>query len=279
MEVKPYFIWKVVPFLAIALAAAMMLAVTACAGSPGVPGPAGPQGPEGAVGPQGVEGAPGSQGVAGAAGSQGAVGAAGSQGMAGAAGSQGMAGEAELEFSGEGKGVAENIDYIGHDGKTRTVGSDRSKTPGGVDTRGNEFTFAFRAVKRDGWVQAFVEIEDPELGLSVYVTGFKLIETHRKHKIPVGGFEGPDAVDMSQFVGTSVYINGVLMPGWKFDNGPMFVGKGPDGKDVFLVCFEIHQPTGENGKLLKTHQWHAFVTEGKVEIKRADGPDQKVDIG
>jgi len=46
-----------------------------------------------------------------------------------------------------------------------------------------------------------------------------------------------------------------------------------------MVCFENRQPNGENGKLVKTRQWHAFVTEGKVEIKRADGPDQKLKMG
>lgn len=218
IKAKSYFIWQVIPILVIVLAA------TACAGSQGVPGPQGPPGLRGAAG------VPGPEGLA-------APAAAG----------------AELEFTGEGKGVAENIDYIGHDGKTRTVASNLSKK-GGMDLRGHEFTLKFRAVKVDGWVQGFVELEDPELGLSIYATGFKMNQTHKKHKIPVGGFEGPGAVDMERFAGTTVFVNGVFKPGWKFDNGPLFVGKGPGGKDVFMVCFEIHQPIGENGKLVKTHQ-------------------------
>ena len=268
MEAKPYFIWPMIPILLIVLVA------TACAGSQGVPGPQGPAGPQGAAGSQGLAGAQGPQGPAGAAGSQGLAGAAGSQSLAAPA-----AAGAELVFTGEGKGVAENIEYIGHDGKTRMVASDQSKNPGGLDLRGHEFTFALRVVKVDGLVQGFVELEDPTLGLSIYATGFKMNQAHKKHKIPVGGFEGPDAVDMERFAGNTVFVNGVLKPGWKFDNGPMFVGKGPDGKDVFMVCFEIRQPIGENDKLVKTHQWHAFVTEGKVELKRAEGPDQKVDMG
>ncbi len=244
MEAKPYFIWPMIPILLI------MLVATACAGSQGVPGPQGPPGPQGAAG------APGPQGPSGPA-----------------------AAEADLEFTGEGKGVAENIEYIGHDGKTRMVGSDQSENPGGLDLRGHEFTFAFRAVKVDGWVQGFVELEDPKLGLSIYASGFKMNQSHKKHRIPVGGFEGPDAVDMERFAGTTVFVNGVLKPGWKFDNGPMFVGKGPDGQDVFMVCFEIRQPTGENGKLVKTHQWHGFATAGKVELKIAGEPDLLLDMG
>ncbi len=244
--------------LVVVLAVMVMLAAIACAGSQGVPGPQGPPGPQGAAG------APGPQGSAGAPGSQGSAGPA--------------AAEADLEFTGEGKGVAENIEYIGHDGKTRVVGSDMSKNPGGLDLRGHEFTFAFRAVKEDGWVRGFIELEDPELGLSIYATDLTIFETHPKHKIPVGGFEGPDAVDMKRTAATTVFVNGVLKPGWTLDNGPVFVGKGPDGNDVFMVCIEIRQATGDNGKLVKTHQWHGFVTEGKVEIKRADGPDQKLEM-
>ena len=145
--------------------------------------------------------------------------------------------------------------------------------------RGHEFTFAFKAVKEDGWVKGFMQLDDPQLGISVVATDFDIDQTHPRHKIPVGDFEGPDAVDMRRTAGSTVFINGVLQPGWKFDNGPVFVGKGPDGNEVFMVCFEIRQPTGDNGKLVKTHQWHAFVTEGKVEIKRAGVPDQTVEMG
>ncbi len=62
-----------------------------------------------------------------------------------------------------------------------------------------------------------------QLGLSIFATGFDIAETYPKHKIPVGGFVGPDAVDMKK--GTMVCINAVLQPGWRFDNGPMFVTK------------------------------------------------------
>jgi len=181
--------------LVIVLAVTVMLAVIAGSGSQGVPGPQGPPGPQGAAG------APGPQGSAGPA-----------------------AAEAELEFTSEGKGVAENIEYIGHDGKTRMVGSDQSKKPGGLDLKGHGFTFSFRAVKEDGWVKGFVKLEDPKLGISVYATNFEIDQTHPKHKIPGGGFEGPDAVDMRKTTGTTVFINGVLQPDWKFDNGPLFVG-------------------------------------------------------
>ena len=84
---------------------------------------------------------------------------------------------------------------------------------------------------------------------------------------------------MQRTAATNVYINGVLQPGWKFDNGPVFVGKKPDGSDVFMVCFEIRQPIGSDGKLVKTHQWHGFVTEGEVTLERSEGPDQKLNVG
>ena len=138
----------------------------------------------------------------------------------------------------------------------------------------DKFTFDFRAEKEDGEVEGFMQLEDPQLGLSIFATGFDIAETHPKHKIPVGGFVGPDAVDMKK--GTTVYINGVLQPGWRFDNGPMFIGKDSEGEDVFVVCFELRRPI--DGELVKTHQWHAFVTEGRVEIERPNGPDQDVKI-
>ena len=84
---------------------------------------------------------------------------------------------------------------------------------------------------------------------------------------------------MKRTAATTVFVNGVLKPGWTLDNGPVFVGKGPDGNDVFMVCIEIRQATGDNGKLVKTHQWHGFVTEGKVEIKQAGAPDRIVEKG
>ena len=58
--------------------------------------------------------------------------------------------------------------------------------------------------------------------------------------------------------------------------GPMFIGKDSEGEDVFVVCFELRRPI--DGELVKTHQWHAFVTEGRVEIERPNGPDQDVKI-
>ena len=186
---------------------------------------------------------------------------------------------AKLEFIGEGKSVAEDIEYIGHDGRTRLVASDQSTNPSGLDLRGHEFTFAFRAVKQDGFVKGFMQLDDPQLGITVFATDFEINSTHPRHKIPVGGFTGPDAVDMQRTAATNVYINGVLQPGWKFDNGPVFVGKKPDGSDVFMVCFEIRQPIGSDGKLVKTHQWHGFVTEGEVTLERSEGPDQKLNVG
>ena len=184
-----------------------------------------------------------------------------------------LAHEGELEFRGEGEGIAADIEYIGHDGVVRAIRSNLS-AKGGLDLRGHEFTFDFRAEKEDGEVEGFMQLDDPQLGLSIFATDFDIAEAHPKHKIPVGGFVGPDAVDMKK--GTTVYINGVLQPGWRFDNGPMFVGKDSDGEDVFVVCFELRQPI--DGKLVKTHQWHAFVTEGKAEIERPDGTDQVVKI-
>ena len=71
MEAKPYSIRQVKPILVIVLAVAMMLAATACAGSPGEPGPQGPAGSQGVAGEQGPAGAAGPQGPAGAAGPQG----------------------------------------------------------------------------------------------------------------------------------------------------------------------------------------------------------------
>ena len=183
----------------------------------------------------------------------------------------------ELRFKGSGQGEAQDIEYIGHDGKVRKIKSIQKVLEGGkVVTNsivGNKFTFNFDA-KQDkfGNVTGFMQLNDPELGLNIFATDFDISTRHLKHKIPSGDFEGPDALDMGR--ATTVFVNGKLQPEWVFSNEPMFVGKDKEGKDVFIVCFEIRQPI--KGKLIKTFQWHAFVTEGEVDIIRdPDGPNQQ----
>ena len=74
-----------------------------------------------------------------------------------------LAHEGELEFRGEGEGIAADIEYIGHDGEVRDIRSNLSAR-GGLDLRGHKFTLDFRGEKEDGQVEGFMQLDDPALG-------------------------------------------------------------------------------------------------------------------
>jgi len=251
----------------LALGLVLLLFLFAAIGCTGDQGPAGPQG---AAGPAGDQGPAASTGVAGPQGEQGSPGAGtqGARGPAGPAGPQGPVGPAGvvdevMRVSGWGQAIAGSVTYERLAGDPRTLTSDQTSEPGGVDVTGSRITFGFDATNdSQGNVVGYMELVDHDLGM-VISSDVAIIKTHPSLGPPVDSSGTSWRIQSS--VG-GVVVNGEPRPDWRFDNSPVSDGDQPGGLGD-TICFEIHQPIGPNGEMVKTHQWVAFLSNGNVLIK------------
>ena len=126
------------------------------------------------------------------------------------------------------------------------------------DSTGHRITFGFNAKKmKDGSVQGQMEIIDHTRGLSVSSDVAVLVVPLPVLLAPLP-FSGPTALMESST--NQTIVDGVLQPGWKLRNVPLFDG-GEGSGSADTVCFELFDASG-----VKLYQWSAFLSSGNVQI-------------
>ncbi len=133
-----------------------------------------------------------------------------------------------------------------------------------LNTIGNRFSFSFHArVDRNGNVRGRMQLRDRNLGMTIRSDVAELSVPHPNHQAPIdaNGNVGQGLSASMKSSTNSVKVNGVLQPGWKFVNSPLFDGgEGKQGTGD-TICFELFDAGG-----VKLLQWSAFLSVGNVQV-------------
>ncbi len=176
------------------------------------------------------------------------------------------AGEEPTEIIGFGEAKAEPyITTNRHKGDTRKVKSFGKKHLGAIgDTVGHRFTFAFGATKdANGKVKGQMFLRDHDMNMTVSSNIAKW-EPHPSHRDPVGvKANGLNYIARIKSTTSSVFVNGMLWPGWQFRTW-MFDG------DKDIVCITLRNPDlgqGNKSKVRNVYNWLGYVSSGDVKTK------------
>ncbi len=177
------------------------------------------------------------------------------------------AGEEPTEIIGFGEGKAEpSITFNLHKGGTGKTKSFGKKHLGAIgDTVGHRFTFAFGAAKNaEGNVRGQMFLRDPEMNMTISGDIVKW-RRHPSRRDPVGNkANGLDYIARIESSHDSVFVNGMLWPGWEFR---AFVFDG----DKDLVCITLRNPDlgqGNKSKVRNVYNWLGYVSSGDVKTTK-----------
>ncbi len=177
-----------------------------------------------------------------------------------------FAGESPKEVTGFGEATAvASITTNLLKGGTKAVKSYGKKSLGAIgDTVGHRFTFAFGATKdAKGNVQGQMFLRDHDMNMTVSGDIVKW-GPHPVLRDPVGvKANGLNYIARIESSHSSVFVNGMLWPGWEFRTW-MFDG------DKDIVCITLRNPDfgqGKSHKVRNVYNWLGYVTSGDVKTK------------